>query len=197
MNRKSIANNFFWDKGRDRALLWKVKRKDEQAFIKVYEKYIDDIFRFIYFKIGDQEEAQDVAAEVFLKTWSYIKEDKLKEVKSLKPFVYKVARNSVIDHYRKNKPGEIRLDDEDVFLDIEDENQNVVKSAEIKFEMKVVKEKLKDLKEEYREIIILRYINELSFSEIAEITGRSKNNIRVLTHRALKTLKEIIEAEKY
>ncbi len=193
---KKIYNNFL-DKGKDRALFWKLKKKDENAFLEVYERYVDDVYRFVYFKVGGSEEAQDITSIVFLKTWNYVQENKLQESKSLKSFVYKVARNCVVDYYRQNRVGQtVDIDDEDSGVDLTDESQDIAREVELSLEIALVKEKLNELKDEYREIIILRYINELSFSEIAEITGRSKNSTRVLVHRALKTLRDILEEEK-
>jgi len=140
-NNKKISNNFL-DKGRDRALLWKARKKDEEAFIKIYEKYVDDIYRFIYFKIGKTEEARDITANVFLKTWNYIQEDKLKDAKSLRSFVYMVARNCVIDHYRQDKSGtHVQIDNDNIHIDIVDEGQDVIKEAEINFDIETVKSK--------------------------------------------------------
>ncbi len=197
MTKNKKTYNNFLDKGKDRALFWKLKKKDEQAFIRVYEKYVDDIYRFIYYKVGNSEEARDITSLVFLKTWNYILEEKLEGSKSLKSFVYKVARNCVVDHYRKDRSElKIELDDHNLHIDIIDENQDTLKETEINIDMEKVKEKLEEIKDEYREMIILRYINELSFSEIADITGRSKNSARVLVHRALKALKELMEDKK-
>ena len=197
MTKNKKTYNNFLDKGKDRALFWKLKKKDEQAFIRVYEKYVDDIYRFIYYKVGNSEEARDITSLVFLKTWNYILEEKLEGSKSLKSFVYKVARNCVVDHYRKDRSElKIELDDHHLHIDIIDENQDTLKETEINIDMEKVKEKLEEIKDEYREMIILRYINELSFSEIADITGRSKNSARVLVHRALKALKELMEDKK-
>ena len=194
MNKSKISNNNLWDKGRDKALFAGLKRRDEKAFMKVYERYVDDIYRFIYFKVGNAEEANDITSDVFLKTWGHIKNRKLEQTKTLKSFVYTVARNCVVDHYRKQpRKQRVDIDGEDSTVDIVDENQNVARQMEIDSDMNIIRDKMKELKEEYKEVIILRYINELSFAEIARITGRSKNSARVVCHRALKTLKELMD----
>jgi RNA polymerase sigma-70 factor (ECF subfamily) len=107
--------------------------------------------------------------------------------------LYTIARNAVIDHYRNNANiSTIDIDSQDSKIDIPDTGQDMIRQAEIDSDMEVVREKMKELKDEYREILILRYINELSFGEIANITGRSKNNARVISHRALKALKDLM-----
>src|SRR3989338_11153519 len=90
----------------EKILFYKIKKNERQAFIKAYDLYIDQLYRFIYFKVGSKEEAEDLCSAVFLKAWNYILEKSLIEEKSLKALLYKIARNSIIDYYRKNKDKE-------------------------------------------------------------------------------------------
>lgn len=179
----------------EKLLLYKIKKKDREAFIKAYDLYIDQLYRFVYFKVGSREEAEDLCSAVFLKTWSYILENNLREHKTLKALIYKVARNLIIDYYRKNKNKEtISLDGESE-IEIIDQGQSAARALELKTDLLVIETKLPELKDEYREVIILRFVNEFSIKEIAEILDKSKGNIRVLIFRALKALKELVEAK--
>ncbi|MDP2736813.1 MAG: RNA polymerase sigma factor [bacterium] len=180
----------------EKLLLYKIKKNDKQAFVKAYDLYIDQLYRFIYFKVGSREEAEDLCSAVFLKTWSYILENTLKDHKTLKALLYKIARNSIIDHYRKNKDREnIRLDGNNG-IEIIDEKQSAARTMELKTDLLVLETKLPELKDEYREVIILRFVNELSIKEVAEILDKSKGNTRVLIFRALKALKELLESDE-
>ncbi|MCP3682236.1 MAG: RNA polymerase sigma factor [bacterium] len=165
-------------------------KKDKDAFIEAYDLYVDQIYRFVYFKVSDKDDAHDLTSAVFLKVWNYIQENKIKDFKTLKALIYTIARTTIIDHYRKNKNRNISLDIEQE-LDIEDKNQNIEKSAIISSDFEIVKKKLYELKDEYREIIVLRFIDELSVSEISKIVNKSNGNIRVLIHRALKALQDL------
>lgn len=178
----------------EKLLLYKIKRNDRLAFIKAYNLYVDQLYRFIYFKVGSREEAEDLCSAVFLKTWNYILENSLKEHKTLKALFYKVARNLIIDHYRKNKET-ISLDS-DKGVEVVDEKQNPAREIELKTDLLVLETKLPELKDEYREVIILRFVNELSIKEIAEILGKQKGNVRILIFRALKALRELLEIDK-
>lgn len=169
-----------------------VKRKDKDAFMQAYDNYVDDIYRFIYFKVGSADEAGDITSQVFLKTWNYIQEDKLESISTLRALIYKIARNCIIDHYRSIKTDKVNIDDENAPVELEDTKQDVGRQAEINSDMEEVRRNLDKLKDEYKEILILRYINELSFKEIAKITGKSKSNVRVLSHRALNALRELM-----
>ncbi|MBU0722489.1 RNA polymerase sigma factor [Patescibacteria group bacterium] len=180
----------------EKLLLYKIRKNDKQAFIKAYDLYIDQLYRFIYFKVGNREEAEDLCSAVFLKTWNYILENTLKDHKTLKALLYKIARNLIIDHYRKNKDRENISLDGDSGIQIIDQRQSASKVMELKTDLLVLETKLPELKDEYREVIILRFINELSVKEVAEILDKSKGNIRVLIFRALKALKELLEKDE-
>lgn len=175
----------------DRKLFGKIKKKDKEAFIEAYDLYVDDIYRFVYFKVGNTEEARDISSNVFLKAWQYILKENVDREKSLRALIYRIARNIIIDYYRQASRREISVDIEAV--EISDEGQDLAKALDIDSDLKIVKKALLKLKDEYREIIIMKYINEMSFAEIASITGKSGGNVRVLGYRALKALRDILE----
>ena len=179
----------------EKILFYKIKKNDRQAFIKAYDLYIDQLYRFIYFKVGSKEEAEDLCSAVFLKAWNYILEKSLIEEKSLKALLYKIARNSIIDYYRKNKDKEsISLDAEQA-AEAVDERRSAVDDLTLKMDLLVIETRLPRLKDEYREIIVLRFVNELSVKEIAEILDKPKGGVRVLIFRALKALRELVRED--
>jgi RNA polymerase sigma-70 factor (ECF subfamily) len=182
---------------KDKILYLRLKRKDKEAFIKAYDLYIDNIYRFVFFKVNNKEEAEDITSSVFLKSWDYIQSSELIDYKTLKYLLYKVARNLVIDHYRKRSKQQKVIYDKDISnFDIVDKSQDIIGQAELAADFKFIEKKLFDLKDEYREVIILRYLNELSIAEIADILEKSTGNIRVLLFRALKALREVINQGK-
>lgn len=191
MNKPKKSSIF----GSEQVLFLRLKKhKDKQAFIEAYDLYIEQIYRFVYFKIGSKEDAEDITSQVFLKCWNYIYEGNLESHDTLKPLLYKIARNTVIDHYRSSK------DKQNVSLEnaeeLSDEKQNLELGLAVGMDFqKIITEKLPLLKEEYRDVIILRFINELSVSEIARILGKTSGNIRVLIHRALQSLQGIASEE--
>lgn len=180
----------------EKLLLYKIKQSDKDAFIRAYDLYIDQLYRFIYFKVGDREEAEDLCSAMFLKTWHYILENSLKDQKTLKALFYKISRNLIIDHYRKTKGREtVSLDDENG-IKIVDQKQTLNHGLELKADLLVLESKLPELKDEYREVIILRFINELSIKEMAEILDKSRGNVRILIYRALNALKELLSQDE-
>lgn len=182
-------------KFQDKLLYLQLKQKDRDAFVKAYDLYLNDIYRFVYFKVGSREEAEDLTSSVFLRAWDYIQSNTLKDYRTLKSLFYKIARNLIIDHYRK-KSSQPSFSLEDSGIDIGDEKQDLVKSLELASEFGEMERSLLKLKDEYREAVMLRFVNELSVSEIAEVLDKTKGNVRVLLHRAISALKKIAEEDR-
>ncbi|MBU1684227.1 RNA polymerase sigma factor [Patescibacteria group bacterium] len=199
-NQIQKIHNILVKKNQDKELFLKLKesKNDTESFIAVYDLYVDHIFRFIYFKLNsNKEEAEDLTSAVFLKSWNYIQQNGLTDVKTLRALIYKIARTSIVDYYRKNAQIYINnsIDDKNIKLEIPDYNQSIDKQVATSYDFGIVETKLLALKDEYKEVIILRFINELSIKEIAQITEKSQGNIRTLIHRALKALRELMEED--
>ncbi len=157
----------------------------KQEFLSAYDMYADAIFRHCFFKVSDREVARDITQDVFTKTWQYLSDNK--PVLNMKAFLYKVAGNLVIDYYRKRKTDSLDLKiDEGVQFASEEVmgGQNA--------EIGIVIEALQKLPENYREVMRLRYVDDLTPGEIAEITGQSENAVSVKIHRGLEKLKHIL-----
>lgn len=183
----SILENF-----KDKKLKERIKNKDQKAFEELYDQNADDIYRFIFFKTGKKEEANDLCSLSFLKTWEHIQKNSLLNKETLRALLYKITRNVIIDYYRSSRQDNVSLDDEENKIDVVDENINIELEISTQIDYELLSQKMMEIKNEYREIVVMRYVNELSLDEIAEITGKKKMNIRVLLHRALKALKDVM-----
>ncbi len=171
-------------------LVYKVKEhKDTTAFAKLYDLHVERIYRFIFFKVSNKEDAEDLTSDVFLKTWNYLIEPD-RDVHSFNGLIYRIARNSVVDLYRaRAKKQECAL--EEVIERVSDQDVNLIKAVDTKMQSEQLLVHLKKLKQEYQEVLQLRYIEELTIAEIADILEKRKNTVRVTVHRALKKLKEL------
>ena len=184
-------------KFQNKKTLTRLKNHDKEAFIKVYDENAADINRFVYYKIGSQEEANDLTSVVFLKTWNHIQNNSLGDGKTLRALLYRIARNAIIDYYReKSVKRALSLDDEKNPVDLADENFDLSERMDQSTDLELIKSKLPFLKEEYREVIIMKFVNDLSLEEIADIMGKRRGNVRVLLHRAISALKELVELAK-
>lgn len=167
-------------------------QNNPESFTKLYDKYVDQIYRFVYFKVATREEAEDITSEVFLKTWQYLQEKK--EVKSFSGLLYRIARNCIIDLYRRKTSKPEELLEEKLAQGFEAGDAGKwLKTEGIKIENERVVAALKKLKQEYQEVITLRYVDELEVAEIAEIIGRKSIAVRVTLHRAIRKLKEFLD----
>lgn len=174
-------------------LFLKVQKKDPEAFGELYDIYIDKIFRFVYFKISSFEESQDLAADVFLKLWQEIIKEK--KIENLNALIYTIARNLVIDHFRQKQRQDInfsQIDFDELNMIKDNIDQKLIKQIDLSQEVEQVHQALWKLKDEYREVIILRYINEYSNAEISEILNKKKGAVKVMLHRAVKNLQDYL-----
>jgi len=184
-------------KFKDKQVISKLKSHDKEAFIKVYDKNVEEINRFVYFKIGRQEEANDLTSMIFLKAWNHIQNKTLEDAKTLRALLYKIARNAIIDHYRESgQKLTVSIDDEAERIEVIDEGQDPQDRMDQEADLELIKRQLPRLKEEYREVIVMKFINDLSLEEMADISGKSRGNIRVLLHRSLNALRELVEKEQ-
>jgi len=181
---KSIKSNL-----QDRIAFLKLKSGDSDAFGFFYDKYIRNVYRFIYIKTGSKEVAEDLSHDVFLKIWQHLVDKK--NVRSFQAFIFRIARNTVIDHYRSSKQ-ELPLD---YISDSEEVHEEVVISADKNMDAAIILKEIKKLKSEYQEILILRYVEDMSVEDIAQVLDKDKNNIRVTIHRALNKLKDITKGQ--
>lgn len=158
----------------------------KKRFLTAYNDYAPSILRHIYFRVSNQELAEDLTQETFFKTWRYILEKDV-EILNLKTFLYRVANNLIIDHYRQKNKSTVAIDDiSEEFIATEAQQE---KETERTFDKKLVEASLLKLKDDQRQILIYRYIDDLSIPEISKLTGKSKENIRVIIHRGLKSLR--------
>ena len=177
-------------------LLFRIRaKKDPEAFGKIYDAYVTPIYRFIYFKVSSAEQAEDLTSETFLKAWRYLTEKR--DVQSLQALLYNVARSVVIDHYRATalERSNAPLDDvPESFLD-DAKSAKLIHDIETNFDATCVLEKLRGLKDEYREVVVMKYFDELSTGEIAKILGKSASNVRTILSRATQALSDAIHHE--
>jgi len=176
---------------KEKWLLYQLKRtRDPELFGKLYDMYAPRLYRFVYFKVSSAHDAEDLTAEIFLKAWEYVNGQK--KIESFSGFLYSIARRVIIDFYRHRAAGREDSIEEDMLERASDKGETAKMMSESQ-DARVMLEHLQQLKEEYREVLTLRYVDELEIREVAAILGKSQLNVRVITHRALAALKRIVE----
>ena len=163
----------------------------QKKFGNLYDKHVDEIYRFIFLKVSTREIAQDITAETFRKGWQAFKKNP--KMDNPRAYLYRIARNLVIDHYRTKKQ---HITDQEIINELEDHSKDLQdKAAEAK-EMAKIKEAMENLKDSYQDIIIYKYLEEMSNSEIARIMDKSEGAVRVTAHRAINALEKEVEKLK-
>ncbi len=166
--------------------LAKINQGDKNSFLEAYNFYTPKIFRHIYYRVSHKETAQDISQQVFFKIWQFIANSENK-IDNLNAFIYKTANNLIVDYYRKSERKNLPLEDvTERKLTVE---PSYISEVEENLEMAKIKNALLKLKSEQQQLIVWRYIDDLSIKQIAKISGKSINAIYVSLHRALKELK--------
>lgn len=172
----------------------------KEKFSEIYDQYIDKIYRFVYFKVSSQEIAEDITSKVFLKGWEAYQKYQIpnpndqKEILNPSAFLYQIARNTVIDHYREKS--KIKIISADIAPQIVDPKTGLEERAILSSQFQEVKLAIQNLKQDYQDIIICHYIDDMKVPEIAEFMGKPAGTVRVMLHRGLKALKKEMEAKK-
>jgi RNA polymerase sigma-70 factor (ECF subfamily) len=167
----------------------------ETRFLKAFDEYSDALFRHATLRISNRERAIDLVHDTFTKVWSYLRDGY--EIESFRPFLYKVLNNLIIDEYRKKKEAsldalfEVEGIDEGSFEEL---SESTVETLAATIDGRKAFTLLEELPDQYREVIILRFVDQLGPREISELIEESENVISVRIHRGLKLLRQKIEA---
>lgn len=183
----SISSSNFKDADSMALLFARAKTGDEAAFGEIYNLFFKKIYRFIFFRVGHKEVAEDLAEEVFLKAFAKIAS--INQDSAFEGWLYQISRNLVIDYYRQKK-STVALEEIENTLEYE---TNVVDIENLQEQQKVFLKLLKELGAEQQVVIKLKFLEELENSEIAELLGKNEGAIRVIQHRAIIKLQELIK----
>jgi RNA polymerase sigma-70 factor (ECF subfamily) len=164
---------------------------DVQALAKLHDRYWQTIFTHVFFRVGDQVTAEDLTAEVFVRMIDNIERYQVRSMTIL-PWLYTIARNLIADHYRgiDKKPAPLHLEDNMV---ADSGNPDIMISQQLTSEC--LQKALHHLTDIQAQVIIAKFVEGRSNSEIAHLLGRTEGAIKSLQHRALASLRRAIEKE--
>lgn len=160
------------------------------AFGKLYDMYVDRVYRHVYYRVGNVADAEDLTQQVFLKAWQAIGRYR----KAASPFIawlITISHNLVVDFYRTRKD-KVYLDAEVVASDLASGPERV---TEAHFEQQRLRRAIQKLHGEQQQVVLLRFIEGFGYEEIAALMGKREGTIRVIQHRALANMKHILEEE--
>lgn len=182
-----------WQDQEINQLIEKAQNGDRDAFGLIYERYAEIIFRFTFSQLSNYQDAEDLTEEIFLRIWRSLPTYEQKGVPFV-AYIFRIARNALIDFYRQaaRNRNQISIEEELVGQSIFEPEQQ----AALNTDQKEIRAKLKELREDYRNVLILRFFSGLSTEETARALGKSPGAVRVLQHRALAALKKSITGQK-
>jgi RNA polymerase sigma-70 factor (ECF subfamily) len=172
----------------ERILIERAKA-DPACFVDLYDKYFEPIYRYVYRRVSSVETAEDLVSQTFYDALSHLKSYQHKGY-PFSAWLYKIAHNNVLKWYRSNSRHQ-QVDLENVVELRSDED--VVEELAVNTERGNVLAMLEKLEYEDRELIRLKYFEEVSNIEIGQIMGITANNVGVKLYRALKRLKQLMD----
>jgi RNA polymerase sigma-70 factor (ECF subfamily) len=168
----------------DSVLVARAKKGDSDAFGQLYRRYAEDIYRYLFVRLGETKDAEDLAEEVFFRAFQALGGYRERGWQ-FSAFLYRVAKNMLIDHYRKRKM-DVPLSTSETKPDsLRPLDDHVIQSEELK----ALRQAIDGLPPNYREVIILRLILSLPTSIVAKWMDQTEVSTRVLLHRAVETLR--------
>jgi RNA polymerase sigma-70 factor (ECF subfamily) len=188
-----VNQNHSEEQTSDEALL--VQRaigRDAEAFGRLYDMHVDRVYRHIYYRVGNEADAEDLTQQVFLKAWQAIHRYK----KTASPFIawlMTISHNLVIDFYRTRYKRDKAYLEADSMAD--ESVPNPEQETEARFDQQRVRRAILQLPKDQQHVVLLRFVEGFGNAEIASILGKSEGAIRVILHRGLVALRYILEKE--
>lgn len=162
-----------------------------KEFSELYNLYSKEIYKYFLYQVGNPHEAEELVQETFYQCYKSL--GNFKGNSTVKTWIYSIGKNTYYKYLSKKKNNEINIEN----LKLSDELSSPLKCYEDKEELLNIMLKIKNLEEPYRQVIILRAINNLSFKEIGYILGKSESYGRVTFHRAKAKLGKELNYEGY
>ena len=174
----------------ERTLVLRAIKRDREAFGALYDRHVSRVYRHVYYMVGNPAEAEDLTAQAFLQAWKAIERYQIRGA----PFVswlMRIAHNVGVSHLRSRKPS---AELPETLVDHSREG-NPAEVLQRQADRERVREAILHLRDEHRRVIILRFVEDLDYREVAEIVGKSVPAVRVIQHRALNALRKLMIAQ--
>ena len=172
-------------------LVHQAQSGDSEAFAQLYDAYVERVYRYIHFRISEDITTEDLVSQVFLKAWQNIHRYKT----GSSPFIawlYTIARNLVIDHYRSKKDT-VPLEKA---ATLPSDRDGPDEEAQTRFDLEAMRDALQFLTRDQQQVLILKYLAELPNESIAKIMNKQEGTIRGLQMRALQTMSKYMKKKE-
>jgi len=164
---------------------------DEVAFTELYDRFYDRVYRFVYYRVGRVEDAEDLTQQTFLQAWRAIGRFQ-RNGNSFLAWLLTIAHNVMVNHLRRSKTAHY------LEFDLPESNPHVDPEhmAEVRFDQARIRKAVGRLKPDQQQVVTLRYLEDLEYRDIAAAMGKTEVHVRVICLRALEQLRRLIEREE-
>ncbi|MCK4778092.1 MAG: sigma-70 family RNA polymerase sigma factor [Actinomycetia bacterium] len=163
-------------------------KKSPKAFGEIYDIYVKSIYNYFYYRLQNVEKAEDLTQEVFIKALEAIERYKIRKI-PLSAWLFRIARNLLIDFFRKKEIVKERLEGKAISSERAKKEVEQIETASF------INKGLSRIKQEHREVIVLKFIIGYSNKEVAEIMGKSENAVKLIQYRALRKMNKSLKGE--
>jgi len=180
------------DSTRMRALVELAQGGDTEAFGQLYDRYVTGVFRYIYFRVGSTQLAEDLTAETFLRALRSLHTFQWKG-KDFSAWLTTIARNLINDHFKSRR---VRSEfSTDSFPDRPDTGRGPEEDVLSSLSNEELMQAVANLPDDQRDCVLMRFVQELSIAETAQVLGRSEGAIKQLQLRAVRSLAKMLRQE--
>jgi RNA polymerase sigma-70 factor (ECF subfamily) len=177
--------------GNESRLIERAKACDEEALSELYHRHANAVFRYIYYRVGDREVAEDLVGDVFVRALEGLPSYQQTGT-PFEAWLYRIAQARVIDHYRRqNVRQSVALDEQLPDREETSPDRVAAQSDEIRHAWEAIGR----LTDEQQMVISLRFIAGRSTAEVATLMGKTEGAVKALQNRALASLRRLMEAE--
>jgi RNA polymerase sigma-70 factor (ECF subfamily) len=164
-------------------LVDRARAGDAEAFGQLYLLHLERIYRYVYYRVGTASEAEDLTEHVFLKAWEAVGRYESRGL-PFAAWLYRMAHNAVIDHYRASRP----TTPIDGSFDLEDEKQSPTDAVMAGVDREELRRAIQRLSHDQQQVVVMRFVEGLSHADVAQLLGKSEGAVRVIQHRALRAM---------
>ncbi len=170
----------------ERMLVLRAAKHDPEAFARLYDRFVDKIYKYIYYKVGAKSDAEDLTAQVFLKAWEAIGKYRVTE-RPFSAWLYRIAHNLVVDHFRTKRDA-VPIEEA---TRLEEKQADLDDLTEAHLTAETLQRAINRLTHDQQQVIILRFLEGYSTEQVAVIMGKGQGAVRTLQHRALAGLERV------
>ena len=169
-------------------LIEQAKQGDPTAFAELYDRYQPAIYRYIYYRVSDNDTAEDLTAEVFVRLVEKIDRFTYKG-RPLLTWLYTIARNLITDHHRRaGRSLPLYMDEQRI-----SQEADPVKTVEERLRHRRLVAAIHCLTEDQQQVILLKFVEDLDNATVAQALGKTVGAVKSLQHRALAALRRSLE----